>query len=163
MEKENNKMVEETEIVKTNKGGERRWQGLCLEDPAWPVEKCLKKVTDAFSKLTMLANVRDLIISYRAYAEENDLDFNNETYYEEMVLTSETVFTIRCYCGLCHFTIEYNFESDPDDEEEGIPSEVYGFTLRNESTGQEVFVQNTHDYTDQEFGIINDKIFEIID
>lgn len=156
-------MEEKEEKIKTNKNGEKRWQGLCLEDPKWPLKKCLEKVTAAFPKLTMLETVKDTILNYRAYAEQNDLDFNDETYYEEMVITSETVFTIRCYCGLCYFLIEYNMESDPDDEDEETPKDVFGFTLRNQSTGKEVLVQSFNKYTDQDYTAINNMIYEIID
>lgn len=144
------------------------WQGLVVEDPATPLEECLDKMVAAFPKLTLLANVRDTILGHREYEASRDTskdpDDSDEPsqYFEECLITSKDVFTLRCYCGLCYFLLEYNLVPD-DPKDDAVPDEVYGFTFTNRATGQTMTVQSFNTYDDDEWGRLNDMIFEITD
>ena len=113
---------------------------------------CLQKMVDAFKDISQVEyTINNIIKPYREYARQNPI---NDVYRENSLIVTKNVFSMRCLCGVCLFTLGYNLtEKTP----------IYEMTLENLDTKQSLFISNSNNYNPVEIGKINETIYEITD
>ena len=113
---------------------------------------CLQKMVDAFKDISQVEyTINRIIKPYREYAQQNPTD---DVYRENSLIVTKKVFSMRCICGLCHFTLGYNLSEE---------TPIYEMTFENLDTKQSLFISSLDEYNSAKISQINEKIYEITD